>query len=250
MLVLRCNCWLAWRNGDRLGWLHSTLFMGGKLQGLMFFNFGDKYIWYSDYFRHVLTTGIKLLPDITSALVLVQISVTTGLCCWFSNQVCHMSLIAESTVATYQFIILVELTFKVIVICSISTQYKFNGDRLEGVIPGFFYCYFWFPIPVRYNWWLSGVSSFFIAVMASPRRHQIDPPVYTVTRRRLVCDEIPVLHGKSIPFFRYFRHYTAVVFCVNGHSVGVTFCEKVLQSRQLHGVFLLNVLFTPQSCFS
>ena len=92
MLVLCCNCWLAWRNGDRLGWLHSTLFMGGKLQELMFFNFGDKYIWYSDYFRHVLTTGIKLLPDITSALVLVQVSVTTGLCCWFSNQVCHMSL--------------------------------------------------------------------------------------------------------------------------------------------------------------
>jgi len=54
-------------------------------------------------------------------------------------------------VATYQFIILVELTFKVIAICSISTEYKFNGDGLEGVIPGFFYCYFWFLIPFRYN---------------------------------------------------------------------------------------------------
>ena len=121
----------------------------------MCFYFGDKYIWYSDYFRYVLTTGIKLLSDIASPLDLIHVSVSTGLCVFdflIRFAIClSVSRIAESTVDTYQFIILVELTFKVIVICSISTEYKFNVDGLEVVIHGFFYCYFWFLIPVRYN---------------------------------------------------------------------------------------------------
>lgn len=43
-----------------------------------------------------------------------------------------VSLIAGSTVATYQLVVLVELTFKVMVICSIFTEYEFSMDGQVG----------------------------------------------------------------------------------------------------------------------
>ena len=43
-----------------------------------------------------------------------------------------VSLIAGSTVAAYQLVVLVELNFKVMVICSISTKYNFSMDGQAG----------------------------------------------------------------------------------------------------------------------
>jgi len=62
--------------------------------------------------------------------------VSTGLCIFASLirfAIClSVSRIGESTAATCQLIVLEELTINVIVICSISTEYKFSMDEQAG----------------------------------------------------------------------------------------------------------------------
>ena len=128
--------------------------------------------------------------------------------------------------ATYQLIVLVELTFKVIVICSISTEYKFSMDGLVGsylgsstVISGSTSQSDIFEATDD-----SGAPSFFIPGMARPSRHPLDPrPAYAVALGSPVCNNIPGLHCKSISFLSYLSDYSSVILWVDGHPVGITF---------------------------
>jgi hypothetical protein len=72
----------------------------------------------------------KIVTKVTQKGSRIAVEARNLITDWASK--CHSIRRTRVQLAAYQLVVLVELTFKVMVICSISTEYNFNMDGQAG----------------------------------------------------------------------------------------------------------------------